>query len=104
MTVMRTAVNLYLKQQNKQKPRKYLKSLEGIYTVAMVTYLDTVSGAVEKADAADAVEDGVTAVLQHVVGADWRLALSLSGKDGAFHDSEIFFIQHLRHVWQLSTI
>lgn len=67
----------------------------GIFAVATATYLDTVSGAVEKADAADAVEDGVTAVLQHVMGADWRLALSLSGKDGAFHDGEILLVQHL---------
>ncbi len=60
-----------------------------------MTHLDTVSRAVEKADAADAVEDGVAAVLQHVVGADWRLALPLSRKDGTLHYSEILFVQHL---------
>lgn len=68
-----------------------------------MTYLDPVSRAVEKADAANTVEDGVAAVLQHVVSADRRLALSLSGKDGALHDSEILFVQHLRHIWQLPT-
>lgn len=68
-----------------------------------MTYLDPVSRAVEKANAANTVEDGVAAVLQHVVSADRRLALSLSGKDGALHDSEILFVQHLRHIWQLPT-
>lgn len=68
-----------------------------------MTYLDPVSRAVEKADAANTVEDGVAAVLQHVVSADRRLALSLSGKDGALHDSEILFVQHLWHIWQLPT-
>lgn len=67
------------------------------------TYLDPVSRAVEKADAANTVEDGVAAVLQHVVSADWRLALPLSGKDGTLHDGEILFVQHLRHIWQLPT-
>lgn len=68
-----------------------------------MTYLDPVSRAVEKANAANTVEDGVAAVLQHVVSADRRLALSLSGKDGALHDCEILFVQHLRHIWQLPT-
>lgn len=66
-------------------------------------YLDTVSRAVEKADTADTVKDGVAAVLQHVMGADWRLALSLSRKDGPLHYGEILFVQHLRHIWQLPT-
>ena len=64
-------------------------------TINSFRYLDSVSRAVEKADAADTVEDGVAAVLQHVVGADWRLALPLSRKDGTLHDCEILFIQHL---------
>lgn len=68
-----------------------------------VSYLDSVSRAVEEADAADAVQDGVAAVLQHVMGADWRLALPLSRKDGTLHDGEVFFVQHLRHIWQLTT-
>lgn len=56
------------------------------------THLDSVLWAVEEADATDAVKDGVSTVLQHVVGADGRLALSLSGEDGALHHGEIFFI------------
>lgn len=68
-----------------------------------LTNLDAVGGAVEEADAADAVEDGVAAVLQHVVGADGRLALPLGGEDGTLHDGEILLVQHLGHVWQLST-
>lgn len=66
------------------------------------TYLDTVSGAVEKADAAHRVENGVAAVLQHVMSAHRRLGLPLSGEDGALHEGEVFFVQHLGHIWQLS--
>lgn len=66
-----------------------------------MTYLDAVSGAVEKADTADTVEDWIAAVLQHVMGADWRLALSLSREDGTLHYGEVLFVQHLRHIWQL---
>lgn len=61
----------------------------------LLEYLDTVSGAVEKADAADAAQDGVTAVLQHVMGADGRLTLSLSREDGTLHYGEVLFVQHL---------
>lgn len=64
-----------------------------------LTYLDTVSRAVEKADAADAAQDGVAAVLQHVMCADRRLALSLGRKDGTLHYGEVLFVQHLRHIW-----
>lgn len=68
-----------------------------------LTHLDAVSRAVKKADAAHAVQDGVAAVLQHVVGADGRLALPLSGKDGALHYGEVLLVQHFGHVRQLST-
>lgn len=71
--------------------------------LAAWTYFDPVSSAVEQADAPDAVEDGVAGVLQHVVCADGRLALSLSRKDGALHYGEVLFVQHLGHIWQLST-
>ena len=63
------------------------------------TCLDAVGGAVEEADAADAVEDGVAAVLQHVVGADRWLTLPLSGEDGSLHHGEVLLVQHLGHVW-----
>lgn len=66
------------------------------------THLDAVGRAVEKADTAHAVQDGVAAVLQHVVGADGGLTLSLSGKDGALHDGEVILVQHFGHVRQLS--
>lgn len=69
-----------------------------------MTYLDTVSRAVEKANAADTVEDRIAAVLQHVMGADWRLALPLSCKDGTLHYGEVLFVQHLGHIWQLPTM
>lgn len=60
-----------------------------------VTYLYTVGRAVEKADAADAGQDGVAAIVQHVMGTDRRLTLSLSCKNGTLHDGEILFIQHI---------
>lgn len=66
-----------------------------VILLCFLPYLDSVSRAVEQADAADTVKDGVAAVLQHVVGADGRLALPLSGKDGTLHDGEILFVQHL---------
>ena len=66
-------------------------------------YLDAVGRAVEQADAANASEDGVIAVLQHVVGTDGRLALPLGGKDGTFHHGEVVLTQHLGHVRQLPT-
>lgn len=65
-------------------------------------HLDTVGWAVKKADASHAVQDGVAAVLQHVVGADGGLTLPLSGKDGALHYGEVLLVQHLGHVRQLS--
>jgi len=69
--------------------------LWALWTAASWPHLDTVSRAVEKADTADTVQDGVAAVVQHVVGADWRLALPLSGEDGALHDGKILFVQNL---------
>lgn len=66
-----------------------------LWTTDSRPHLDTVSGAVEKADTADTGKDGVAAVLQHVVGADWRLACSLGGEDGTLHYGEILFVQHL---------
>jgi len=65
------------------------------------TCLGAVGGAVEEADAADAVEDGVAAVLQHVVRANGRLALPLRGEDGPLHHGEVILVQHLGHVRQL---
>lgn len=59
---------------------------------ATCTYLDSVLSTVEEADSADAVEDGVTAVLQHVVRADGGQALALGGEDGTFHHGEVLFI------------
>lgn len=59
-----------------------------------MTYLDTVSGAVKKPNTADTVEDGIAAVFQHIMGADRRLALSLSRKDGTLHYGEVLFVQH----------
>lgn len=58
-------------------------------------HLDPVRGAVEKANAANAAQDGVAAVLQHVVGADRRLALSLGRKDGTLHYGEILLVKHI---------
>lgn len=69
----------------------------------LVLYLDSVSRAVEKADAADTVKDGIAAVLQHVVGADWRLTLPLGRKDGPLHYGEVLLVQHLRDIRQLTT-
>lgn len=41
------------------------------------THLDTVRTAVKKANTSDGVEDGVSGVIQHVVGADWREGMAL---------------------------
>lgn len=71
--------------------------------VEAVTYFDAVGRAVEEADASNTVQDGVAGVLQHVMCADGGLALSLSGKDGALHYGEVLFVQHLGHIWQLSS-
>ncbi len=58
----------------------------------MCVYLDSVLSSIKEADTADAVEDGVTAVLQHVVSADGGQALALGGEDGTFHHGEVLFI------------
>lgn len=58
----------------------------------MSVHLDSVLRSVEEANATDAVEDGVTAVLQHVVGADRGQTLPLGGKDGTLHYGEVLFI------------
>lgn len=41
------------------------------------THLDTVRTAVKKTNTSDGVEDGVSGVIQHVVGADWREGMPL---------------------------
>lgn len=56
------------------------------------SYLDAILRAVEEADAADGGEDGVRAVLQHVVGADGRKTLALGSKDGSLHHGEILLV------------
>lgn len=71
--------------------------------VCVCVYLDTILRAVEETDAADGGENGVRAVLQHVVGADGRKRLALSSKDSPLHHGEILLVQHLRHLRQLPT-
>lgn len=55
-------------------------------------HLDAVLRAVEEADAADGGEDGVRAVLQHVVGADGWKTLALCSEDGSLHHGEILLV------------
>lgn len=71
--------------------------------MCVCVYLDTILRAVEETDAADGGEDGVRAVLQHVVGADGRKRLALRSKDSPLHHGEILLVQHLRHLRQLPT-
>lgn len=73
-------------------PQKNKSISEPLIIYSVSVYLDSVLRGVEEANAADAVEDGVTAVLQHVVSADGGQTLSLGGEDGTLHYGEVLFI------------
>lgn len=70
------------------------KRVDDLYAL----HLHSVRRAVKKADPAKGVEDGIAAIVQHVVGTDGWLALPLGAKNGPLHHREILLVQHLRHI------